>query len=89
MLDDADRRRLAEIERGLRAQDPSFAQRLSSATPRLAARWCGISAIGWLLTAILAACLALLLRSGAMSVMALLAVCLSMALWAADENSPR
>ncbi len=37
----------------------------------------------------LAACLALLLRSGAMSVMALLAVCLSMGLWAADDKSRR
>ena len=29
MLSDAERRRLAEIERDLKAQDPSFAERLS------------------------------------------------------------
>ncbi|WP_229070900.1 DUF3040 domain-containing protein [Actinoplanes sp. DH11] len=89
MLNDADRRRLAEIERELRAQDPSFAQRLTSATPRSPAQWCGMGATGWLLTAAFTACLALLLQSGPVTVIALLAACLSMGLWAADDNSRR
>jgi hypothetical protein len=89
MLSDADRRRLAEIERELQAQDPAFARRLSNTTPRSPAQWCGMGATSWLVASACTTCLALLLRSGAMTVIALLALCLSMGLWAADNDSRR
>ncbi|MFC7535587.1 DUF3040 domain-containing protein [Actinoplanes sp. GCM10030250] len=89
MLSEADRRRLAQIEQELQAQDPLFAQRLSSATPPSASpRWCGMSATSWLVAAVFTGCLAMLLKSGGMAVIALLALCLSMGLWAAN-NGPR
>jgi hypothetical protein len=90
MLSDAERRRLAEIERDLKAEDPSFAERLSNtAPPSPAARWCGMSALGWLVIAVLAAGPAILLKSGGMALIALSAVCVSMSLWATTDDSRR
>lgn len=55
MLSDAERRRLAEIEQDLTAQDPSFAKRFSNSAPSsLSVRWCGMGAVGWLAIAVLA-----------------------------------
>jgi hypothetical protein len=88
MLSDAERRRLAEIERDLKAQDPSFAERLSNtALPSPVARWCGLSAVGWLATAVFAAGPAILLKSGVMALIAVSAVCVSMSLWATTDGS--
>jgi hypothetical protein len=89
MLSDAERRVLAEIERELRAHDPTFVRRISSAKPRSSsARWCGMGAVGWLVIAVLAGCVAILLKNGWMAMIAMSAVCLSMGLWAAD-GAPR
>jgi hypothetical protein len=82
MLSDAERRRLNEIERDLRSQDPSFAERISTATAQRATRqWCGMGAVDWLLAGVVAACLSILLRSGGMAVIALVAFCAGFALW--------
>ena len=87
MLSDAERRALAEIERDLQVQDPTFVRRISSAKPRSSsARWCGMGAGGWLVIAVLAGCVAILLKSGWMAVIAMSAVCLSMGLWAAADR---
>ena len=87
MLSDAEQRRLAEIERELRAHDPSFARRIADAAPpSRSISWCGVGAAGWLVVAALAGCLSLLSKSGWMALMALSAVCLSMVLWAADDG---
>jgi hypothetical protein len=87
VLNDTDRRRLAEIERGLREQDPACARRLSSATTESPAHWCGMGSGGWLLTAAITACLALLLQSRGLAVITLLAVCVGVGLWAFDDSS--
>lgn len=88
MLSEAEQRRLAEIERELREQDPSFARRLSDpAPPPSSARWCGMDALGWLVIAVLATGPAILLKSGAVALIAVSAVCVSMSLWAADDSS--
>ena len=90
MLSDAERRRLAEIERDLKAQDPSFAERLSStAPPSPVARWCGLGAVGWLAIAVFAAGPAILLKSGGMALIAVSAVCVSMSLWATTDGFRR
>jgi hypothetical protein len=90
MLSDAERRVLAEIEQGLLAQDPTFVRRISSAKPQSSAvRWCGMGAVGWLVIAVLAGCVAILVKSGWMAVIAMSAVCLSMGLWAAGDGPHR
>ncbi|GIF01144.1 DUF3040 domain-containing protein [Paractinoplanes rishiriensis] len=90
MLSEAEQRQLAEIERGLRTQDPSFARRISGAGPgRSPVRRYKLSSVGWLAAATLAACLAILFSSGWIAVIALTAACLSMGAWAAEGDSRR
>ncbi|WP_204301398.1 hypothetical protein [Actinoplanes campanulatus] len=43
-------------------------------------------ATGWLTAAAVAGCLAVLLKSGPVAVIALSALCLGLGLWAADDN---
>ncbi|MEU4427443.1 hypothetical protein AB0F81_43035 [Actinoplanes sp. NPDC024001] len=52
-------------------------------------RWGGIGPLGWLAVAAVAACLAMLLESGVVAVVALSALCLSFGLWAAGDESGR
>ncbi|MGA5305716.1 DUF3040 domain-containing protein [Nucisporomicrobium flavum] len=91
MLSDAEQRRLSEIERDLRVQDPSFAERIGTAAPQPALRrWCGMGAVDWFLAGVVAACLAILLGSGGMAVIALMGFCAGFALWTGNsDGSPR
>lgn len=90
MLSDAEQRRLAEIERDLKAQDPSLARRLSTtAPPSSAGRRRGMAAVGCLVIAVLATGPAILLTSGGMALIAVSALCVSMCLWAGEGGSRR
>lgn len=87
MLSDAERRRLSEIEQGLRSQDPSLARQLSKDPPdSRSARFAGIGPLGWLGVAAAGTGLALLYRSGWLTLIALSALCLSMGLWSARDT---
>lgn len=89
MLSDAEQRRLAEIEQAMRADDPSFARRISTAPQSTTVHWVGLGPVGWLMVAVTGLCLAMLLRSGVTAVVALSAACLSLGLWAAEDDRRR
>jgi hypothetical protein len=66
MLSDAERRRLTEIELGLRLEDPHFVERFGREGQRGPDTWCGMTARGWLMVAALTMGLAVLMASAAM-----------------------
>ena len=88
MLSDAERRRLTEIERALRSEDPEFAERLGRDMQRGPQRWRSMTARGWLITAALTMGLAVLMASGAMVVIALSVAGVSAGMWLAGYCRP-
>lgn len=86
MLSDAEQRRLTEIERGLRSEDPEFVERFGHVKQRNPRKWPGSSARGWLIAAALIMGLALLMASVAMVVIALSVAAVSAALWLTDYS---
>jgi Protein of unknown function (DUF3040) len=81
VLSDAERRRLTEIERGLRSEDPEFADRFGHVTQSRTHRWRGMSARAWLIAAALIMGLAVLMTSLAVALMAVSVAGVSAAIW--------
>jgi len=81
MLSDAEQRRLTEIERGLRSEDPEFADRFGHVMPRGPHKWRGMSARGWLIAAALIMGLAVLTASIGMALIAVSVAGVSAGLW--------
>jgi hypothetical protein len=89
MLSDAEQRRLTEIERALRSEDPHFVQRFRSDGRRGPHTCCGLTARVWLIVAALGMGLAVLAASAAMAAIALIPAGVSAGLWLADLSLPR
>ena len=81
MLSDAEQRRLTEIERGLRSEDPEFADRFGHVMQRRPQKWRSMTARGWLIAAALIMGLAVLMASTAMALIALSVAGVSAGLW--------
>jgi DUF3040 family protein len=81
MLSDAEQRRLTEIERGLRSEDPDFANRFGHVMQRDPHKWRGMSARGWLIAAALIMGLAVLTASVGMALIAVSVAGVSAGLW--------
>jgi hypothetical protein len=81
MLSDAEQRRLTEIERGLRSEDPEFAERLGQGMQHGPHKWRGMSARGWLIAAALIMGLAVLMASVGMALIAVSVAGVSAGLW--------
>lgn len=89
MLSDAEQRRLTEIERALRSEDPHFVQRFRSDGRYGPHTWCGMTASLWLIVAALGMALAVLAASTAIATIALIPAGVSAGLWLADLSRPR
>ena len=81
MLSDAEQRRLTEIEKELRSEDPEFADRFGRVMLRCPQEWRGMTAGGWLLAAALVMCFAVLMGSGGMALIALSAAGVGAGMW--------
>ena len=86
MLSDAERRRLTEIERGLRSADPEFVERFSHRVQRDAQEGRNMTARNWLIAAALIMGLALLMASVAMAVIALGVSAVSAGWWLTGDS---
>jgi hypothetical protein len=86
MLSDAEQRRLTEIERRLRSEDPEFAERFGHVLQRGPRKWCSMTARGWLIAAALVMGLAVLMASVAMALIALSVAAVSAGLWLTDHS---
>jgi hypothetical protein len=86
MLSDAEQRRLTEIERGLRSEDPEFTERFGHVMQRGPRRRRSMSARGWLIAAALIMGLAVLMASVAMVLIALSVAGVSAVLWLTDYS---
>ena len=89
MLSDAEQRRLTEMERALRSEDPHFVRRFRSDGRRGPHTWCGMTARLWLIVAALGMGLAVLAASAPMATIALIPAGVSAGLWLADLSRPR
>lgn len=81
MLSDSERRRLTEIERGLRSEDPQFVARFGQGMLPDSRRWHGMSTRGWLIAAALTMASAILMASAMMAVFALSVAGMGAGLW--------
>jgi hypothetical protein len=81
MLSDAEQRRLTEIERGLQAEDPEFAERFGHVMPRGPHKWPSTTARGWLIAAALIMGLAILTASAGTALIALSVAGVGAGLW--------
>ena len=81
MLSDAEQRRLAEIELGLRSEDPEFANRFGPVMPSRPNIWRGMTAGAWLIAAALIMGLAVLTTSLGIALMAVSVAGVSAAIW--------
>jgi len=81
MLSDAEQRRLTEIERGLRSEDPEFADRFGHVMQSRPHKWRGMSARGWLIAAALIMALAVLMASLGVALIAVGVAGVSAAMW--------
>ncbi|MFJ5599951.1 DUF3040 domain-containing protein [Micromonospora parva] len=81
MLSDAEQHRLTEIERGLRLEDPEFADRFGQVMQSRPHKWRGMSARGWLIAAALIMALAVLMTSLGVALIALGVAGVSAAMW--------
>ncbi|UQU62249.1 DUF3040 domain-containing protein [Couchioplanes caeruleus] len=89
MLSDAEQRRLSEIERELQADDPRFVARCSGMAARHPARWGGMTARMWLVTAALTMGLAVLMTDAYLVLISLSVAGVSLGLWLSDHPGPR
>jgi hypothetical protein len=85
MLSDAERRRLTEIERRLRSEDPEFADRFGHVMQSRAHKWGGMSARAWLIAAVLIMGLAVLTISLVFALIAVSVAGVSAAIWITDH----
>jgi hypothetical protein len=81
MLSDSEQRRLTEIERGLRSEDPQFVARFGHGMLPGSRSWHGMTARGWLIAAGLTMASAILMASATMAVFALSVAALGAGLW--------
>jgi hypothetical protein len=86
MLSDAEQRRLTEIERGLRAEDPEFADRFGHVMPNRPHRWRGMTARAWLIAAALIMGLAVLTTSLGIALLAVSVAGVSATMWITDHT---
>ena len=81
MLSDAEQRRLVEIERRLRSEDPEFAERFGHVLRRGPRKWRIMTPRCWLIAATLIMALAVLMASPAVALIASMVAGVSAALW--------
>ena len=81
MLSDAEQRRLTEIERGLRSEDPEFADRFGHVIPSRPHKWRSMTARSWLIAAALIMGLAVLTTSLGIALIAVSVAGVSAAIW--------
>jgi len=81
MLSDAERRTLTEIERGLRSEDPEFADRFGHVMQGRPHKWRGMTARAWLIAAALIMGLAVLMASVGIALIAVTVAGVSAAMW--------
>ncbi|MEU8611551.1 DUF3040 domain-containing protein [Actinoplanes sp. NPDC048791] len=85
MLNDAEQRRLTQIEQELRSDDPAFTQPFGRLPLRSPQEWRGMTARGWLLAAALVMGFAVLMGSRGMALIAVGAAAVSGGIWLAHE----
>ena len=85
MLSDAEQRRLTEIERGLRSEDPEFADRFGHVMQSRPHKWGRMTARAWLIAAVLIMGLAVLTISLVIALIALSVAGVSAAIWITDH----
>lgn len=81
MLSDAEQRRLTEIERGLRSEDPEFADRFGHVMQSRRHEWRGMTARAWLIAAVLIMGWAVLMASVGVALIAVSVAGVSAAMW--------
>jgi hypothetical protein len=81
MLNDAEQRRLTQIEQELRSDDPEFTQRFGRVPLRSPQEWRGMTARGWLLAAALVMGFAVLMGSRGMALIAVCVAAVSGGIW--------
>jgi hypothetical protein len=86
MLSDAEQRRLAEMESGLRSADPGFVERFDRVLRHHPRNWDAMTARRWLIVAALIMGLAVLISSVAMVLFALSVAGVGAGLWGTDHN---
>jgi hypothetical protein len=86
MLSDAEQRRLTEIERRLRSEDPEFVERFGHGMQGTPQKWRSMTARGWLIAAALTMGLAVLMASAAMALIALSMAGVSAGLWLTGDS---
>ncbi|WP_158647121.1 DUF3040 domain-containing protein [Actinoplanes sp. ATCC 53533] len=86
MLSDAEQRRLTEIERGLRSEDPEFADRFGHAMQSRPHKWRGMTPRTWLIAAVLIMGLAVLMTSLGVALIAVAVAGVSAAIWITDHT---
>jgi len=86
MLSDAEQHRLAEIELGLRSEDPQFANRFGHVMPSRPHKWRGMTARAWLIAAAVIMGLAVLTTSLGIALMAVSAAGVSAAIWLTNHT---
>lgn len=88
MLSDAEERNLAEIETGLRQDDPAFVQRFADAAGKGAEEtWLGMTRHVWFVIFAVAASVAWLLENTAMAVVAMTAFAVGITLWSLSDRT--
>jgi hypothetical protein len=87
MLSEAEQRRLTEIERSLKADDPGFVQRFNPPEQPRPRQWRGIAALLVFVVAVAVAVTGLLLSSVGTVVVAQTAAGAGAGMWATDRRS--
>jgi len=86
MLSEPEQRRLTEIERGLRSEDPEFADRFGHVMQSRPHKWRGMTARAWLIAAVLIMGLAVLMASLGVALIAVSVAGVSAAIWITDHT---
>jgi len=87
MLSDAEQRRLMEIERRLRSEDPEFAERFGHVLRRGPRKWRVMTPRCWLIAATLIMALAVLMASPAVALIASMVAGVSAGFWVRGYHS--
>jgi hypothetical protein len=89
MLSDADRRRLADIEVGLRSEDPDFVRRFDTrGRLGLRPRWRGITASVWVVAGAAIVGLGMVIGAIGMALIGLSVVGVGAMWWISDHHGP-
>jgi hypothetical protein len=86
MLSDAEQRRLTEIERRLRSEDPEFTDRFGHVMQSRPHKWRGMTARAWLIAAALIMGLVVLLANMGVALIAVSVAGVSAAMWLTDHT---